>query len=85
MATDCTPGGPAFLTDNGKRGLLVPKQNIDAMAEAIIRIIESPALAENLSLEAIKLIDLLDIKVINEAWIDAFTTMIKNRNGRKES
>ena len=85
VATDCTPGGPDFLTDSGKRGLLVPIRDVDAMTEAINRIIESPELAANLSREGVKLVDILDINVINKAWVDAFSTMISNRDGRKES
>lgn len=85
VATDCTPGGPDFLTDSGKRGLLVPVRDVDAMANAINRVIESPELAESLSYEGVKLVDILDINVINKAWLNAFTTMINNRDGRKES
>lgn len=85
VATDCTPGGPDFLTDSGKRGLLVPIRDVDAMAEAINRIIESPELAAAFSQEGVKLVDILDINVINKAWVDAFSTMISNRDGKKES
>jgi glycosyltransferase involved in cell wall biosynthesis len=85
VATDCTPGGPDFLTNSGKRGLLVPIRDIDAMAAAINQIIETPELADRLSQEGIKLIEILDINVINKAWVDAFTTMINKRDGRKES
>lgn len=85
VATDCTPGGPDFLTDHGKRGLLVPIRDVDAMAAAIVKLIETPELAEVLSREAAKIVKILDIERINKMWIDAFTTMIKNHNGRKES
>lgn len=85
VATDCTPGGPDFLTDSGKRGLLVPIRDADAMAKAICRIIEDPGLAESLSKEAAKIVEVLDIEVINKMWIEAFTQMIDNRDGRKES
>ena len=85
VATDCTPGGPDFLTDSGKRGLLVPIRDVDTMANAISRIIEDPVLAEALSKEATKIVDVLDIEVINKMWIDAFTQMIVKRDGRKES
>ena len=85
VATDCSPGGPDFLTDSGKRGLLVPIRDVDAMASAINRVIEYPELATKLSLAGIKLIEILDINVINKAWVDAFTTMINNGNGRQKS
>lgn len=85
VATDCTPGGPDYLTNSGKRGLLVPIRDTDAMAKAICRIIEDPVLADSLSKEAAKIVEVLDVEGINKMWIEAFTQMIVNRDGRKES
>lgn len=85
VATDCTPGGPDFLTDHGRRGLLVPIRDVEKMAMAIIKLIEDPVLATELSRKAATIVDVLDIEKINKMWIDAFTTMINNSNGRKES
>lgn len=85
VATDCTPGGPDFLTNSGQRGLLVPIRDVDAMADAVNRIINNTELAERLSREASKIVDLLDIEKINKMWMNAFIQMIENRNGRKKS
>ena len=81
VATDCTPGGPAFLTNNGERGLLVPTHDVDEMAKAIQRLIEDEDLAKNLSEKASNIVKLLDIKVINKMWMDAFTKILENKNG----
>ena len=78
VATDCTPGGPAFLTNNGERGLLVPVHNVEAMAEAINRLIEKPELAKSLSRKEVDIVDILDIDVINKKWIEIFQTIIKD-------
>lgn len=77
VATDCTPGGAAFLTDCGKRGLLVPVHNVEAMSNAINTLIECPELSKNLSLKAVDVIRQLDIQVINKMWINAFTQILK--------
>ncbi|HEY5171342.1 MAG TPA: glycosyltransferase [Acidimicrobiia bacterium] len=37
VSTDC-PAGPAYLLEQGSSGLLVPVDDVDAMAEAVIRI-----------------------------------------------
>lgn len=85
VATDCSPGGASFLTDKGKRGLLIPVHEIGEMARAINQLIEDPDLSKCLSVKAIDITKELDIEVISKLWIDAFTQMIERRNGRKES
>lgn len=81
VATDCTPGGPAFLTNNGERGLLVPTHNVEEMAHAILRLIENESLSKTLSERAIEIVKQLDINVINNMWMEAFTQMIEKKNG----
>ena len=73
VSTDCTPGGPAFLTDNGKRGLLVPVDDENAMASAICKIIESPELSKKLSLMGREVSEILDEKTIAKQWLDMFS------------
>lgn len=79
VATDCTPGGPAFLTDNGKRGLLVPVDDVDAMADAICKILESPKLSEQLSEAGKEICSLLEEKSIAKQWVDMFTQIISDK------
>ncbi|MBR2123420.1 MAG: glycosyltransferase [Lachnospiraceae bacterium] len=55
VSTDCPCGGPAELIDDGVNGLLVPKRDTAAAAEAICRLIEDPELAERLGREAMKI------------------------------
>lgn len=80
VATDCTPGGPAFLTDNGKRGLLVPVDDIEAMASSICKIIEDKELSNRLSLAGKEICQLLDEKVIAQKWIEVFNQIIAIKN-----
>ncbi len=50
VATNCH-SGPAEIIEDGKNGLLVPVQNSAALAEAILSVLENPALAGQLSQE----------------------------------
>lgn len=70
VATDCTPGGPDFLTMHGTSGLLVPVDDADAMSEAICRIIESPHLASELSSKGKAVVELLDPETISKKWLN---------------
>lgn len=81
VSTDCTPGGPSFLTNNGERGLLVPVHDVDAMAQAILKLIADEELTKKLSKRALEIVKQLDIKVINNMWMEAFTQMIDKKNG----
>lgn len=79
ISTDCTPGGPRYLSKNGKNILLVPTKDKDAIAKAIIYLIENPAIANKLSLSGPEiLLDLTDEKIKNQ-WLSAFKHIINMR------
>lgn len=76
VSTDCNPGGPDFLTDHGRRGLLVPLNDSNAMARAILKIIESPELARRLGELGQEIIPLLNEKRIGRMWLDFFNKIL---------
>lgn len=76
VSTDCTPGGPDFLTDHGRRGIIVPVNDIDAMAEAISQIIENPKLSNEFSKRGPEVINILDPGVIESKWNEYFKQFI---------
>lgn len=47
VASDC-PSGPAFITDGGRAGLLVPPGDAAATAAALVRVLTDPGLADDL-------------------------------------
>jgi glycosyltransferase involved in cell wall biosynthesis len=55
IATDCPSGGPRQLIKNGYNGLLVENDNPDALADAIITLINDDDLADKLGNEAKKI------------------------------
>ncbi len=79
VSTDCTPGGPRYLTDNGRRGALVPVGDVGAMVKAITNIIESPELATEYSEMTKEIIPLLDADIIGERWVDVINSIMNNK------
>lgn len=75
VSTDCTPGGPDFLTDHGRRGLLVPVDSVDSMADSICKIIESQKLADELSGLGQEIITHLDKHRIAILWKEFFCSV----------
>lgn len=49
ISTDCPCGGPRALIDNGKNGILVPINDVDAISEALDKLISDVAFAKKLS------------------------------------
>lgn len=78
VATDCTPGGPAFLFHNQERGILIKVHDVKAMADAICKYIENPKLAEEKGKNAIKVLNDLDEVKIHEMWLEAFNRIKNN-------
>lgn len=79
VSTNCTPGGPSFLTDNGRRGLLVPVDDVKAMSGAICSIIENPQLAEDLSAQGVEVAEELNDSKIKLLWKEYFQYILANR------
>ena len=79
VSTDCTPGGPRYLTDNGNRGLLVPVDDSKALADTICRLIEDEALYHRLEKQGPEIRDILMPSKIEKEWIDAFEKIIEKK------
>ena len=80
VATNCTPGGPDYLTRHGSAGLLVPIDDVNAMSEAICLIIESPELASELSRKGKEVVRLLDPNKISNMWLSLFNDVATANN-----
>lgn len=76
VSTNCTPGGPEFLTKGGTTGVLVPVNNVEAMSNAILSIIESPELAAKLSQKGPSILEELTDEKISRQWISAFRQIV---------
>ncbi len=69
VSTRCDMG-PEELIDNNISGILTEVGNSKELADAILRIIENPDFAENLSENARKLLETHSIDVISNRWLD---------------
>ena len=76
VATDCTPGGADFLTKHGENGILIPVDDVNAMSEGIMRIIEDQSLYSALSEKGANILEDLQPSKISALWIRAFNQVI---------
>lgn len=81
VSANCTPGGPAFLINNGRRGLLFPVDDISSLERCLISLIEDEALRREMSLKSVEICEMLEPNRIEKMWISAFD-IIDNSNPR---
>jgi glycosyltransferase involved in cell wall biosynthesis len=68
VCTDCPAGGPAELIENGENGFLVPVDDCNKFAEAIMRLIEDENLRHKFSNNAKKIRQSHNISNIAKQW-----------------
>ena len=78
VATDCTPGGPAFLFKNQERGVLVKVHDPQAIAEAICRYIEDPDFAQAMGAKAVEVLEDIDENRVRKQWLEAFNSILEH-------
>ena len=61
-------GGLPYLIENEKDGLLVPKQNIEAMVKAIIRLKSDDALRSKIVTNARSKVEKFDWNTVKHKW-----------------
>lgn len=72
IATKCTPGGPEFLSKNGKNAALVEVDDIMGLTNAILKVIEDREYANYLSAHGCEIIQELKPERIDQMWINSF-------------
>lgn len=70
ISTDCPIGGPKFLINNKESGLLVPVGDSDALANAIIELIEDDLLSRKISFNSFNDSKQYNNAEINKMWED---------------
>jgi len=70
ISTKCDGGGAEFLIENGKNGLLVEKNDIEQMYNAMKKIVEDDELSKKISHDAHNRMKKISPKIINKQWID---------------
>jgi glycosyltransferase involved in cell wall biosynthesis len=65
-------GGIPFMYESGKNALLVEPGNWEALAEAVERVIQSPAMAQEMTRHALALVEACDWKRVRENLYEAY-------------
>lgn len=67
ISTDCPCGGPNSLIENDTQGILVPTRNVDALANAIRKLLENPVYQNEMSIATKnRARDFVPLKIYNE-------------------
>lgn len=77
VTTDCSGGGAKFLIKDGVNGLLVPVRDVEALANAIDRVLSNTEFAVKISKEAKKIIQRLSPNVIYDKWEECIKSIKK--------
>lgn len=75
VSTQCDMG-PKELIRDGVNGLLVPVDDIEALAEAILRILRDRSFSESLSVNALTIRQTHAVEQITQKWVDYFGTLL---------
>jgi len=68
ISTDCSPGGARLLIKNSMNGILVPKGDVDAIANSIIYLLNNEHTANKYGVEAKKSIKEFNPELIFNCW-----------------
>jgi glycosyltransferase involved in cell wall biosynthesis len=74
-------GGVPRLLEDGRDALLVPPADAEAMAAAVRRLLEEPALAERLSREGLRKAEQFDWSLVMPRWESLFCSVAERRGG----
>ena len=72
-------GGIPYLMEDKKNGILVASNDVDAMANAILGLIESPDYAKSLSLNARKMVEDFDWDIVRLKWFEVLDSIACKR------
>lgn len=81
ISTDCKPGGPAWLSDNGRRVKIVPMNDVDSLSNAIVELSTNMATRDELAKNALEIVDICAPHKIEDLWIKLIKEVLdKNSN-----
>lgn len=78
ISTDCTPGGAAMLINSGENGLLVPRNDVVKLAEAIEFFIDNPGEAERMGQNGLYVNREFSQDKIAQKWLDYVVSFTNN-------
>jgi glycosyltransferase involved in cell wall biosynthesis len=79
VSFDC-PTGPADIVDDHRNGLLVPHEDVEALAHAIRELVEDEELRRRTAAAAIETAQQYTIEAIGPQWEELFETLSRARS-----
>ncbi len=79
VCTDCRGGGAREMITDGENGLLVPVGDVEALSQAMHRMVNEEGLAEKCGKNAALVRETLSVEKIAEQWLD----VIEKVNGKR--
>ncbi len=76
VAYDC-PTGPRELIEDGQDGLLVPPEDVDALARALLRVIDDEDLRARLGAAAVRAAERYDLEVVGRTWRQLLDSLVE--------
>ena len=81
IATDCL-SGPSDIIDHGVNGLLVPSQDVDALAAGLDALMSDPDQRQQLAQNAPQILDRFGLEQVMVLWSKAIKQVIDRRQSR---
>ena len=79
VSTDCSPGGARLLINDGENGYIVPKGDIDLLADRICDLLKNEDVSNRFSEKSILISERFSEEKIAEKWENAFLDLISNK------
>lgn len=80
ISTDCDGGGARFLIENGKNGLLVPKNDEEKLSNAILSLLKDKEKLEQFGTESVRIVTTLSPEHIYGMWRDCITEVVNKKS-----
>jgi glycosyltransferase involved in cell wall biosynthesis len=74
ISTNC-PHGPSEIIEDGRSGILVPVENSQAIAEAMLRVLGDRGLREKLKVEAKRRVSDFSLETMVSKYTDLFLNL----------
>lgn len=78
ISTDCPPGGPRSLIENGKNGILVPVGDEKAMIDAMMRYMDDSEFRKRAGELALEVNNKYSVEKITSAWQECIEHVLTN-------
>ena len=83
IATNC-PGASEQILEGGLYGMLVEPENVDALADALDRMLSSETSRANFASQAKKAVSALDTPIVGSQWLNLLTSVSSDAPDKRE-